>query len=328
MQLSSTNHQGTTILTGANHGLGYETARSLAADRGLTIVLAGRDLADLERAAKRIQAETASQNLLPMHLDLASLDSVRAFANEFRSQGLPPLKGILCNAGISKPTVRERSPDGYEVTFATNHLGHFLLAHLLLESLEPPSRIIFVSSGTHDRQRTDGPMQPPRYVKAEWLANPERDPDLPADDAVAGGQAYASSKLCNVLCAYELGRRLEASDLSTAENPITVNAFNPGLMAGTELGRYGRGMTRFTWYYLMPLFSRFIAAARSTAQSGADLAYLATAPELANATGKYFDGREMLPSSGESYDLELAADLWQTSIELSRLQPHESPLLD
>lgn len=327
MRSSSTERKETILLTGANHGLGYATARSLARDGTRTIVMAGRDLPDLERAAGRIRAETGSLSLLPMQLDLASLDSVRAFAGELRSRALPPLKGILCNAGISKPSVAERSPDGYEITFATNHLGHFLLVHLLLNDLQPPARILFVSSGTHDPRRARGPMQPPRYLRAEWLAYPERDPDLPADDEVAGGQAYASSKLCNVLCAYEMGRRLEASGLSTPERPVTANAFNPGLMTGTELGRYGKGMTRFTWYYLMPLLSRFMSAARSTEQSGADLAYLATAPELDGTSGVYFDGREIVPSSEDTYDQELAGDLWRTSIELCHLVPHESPLL-
>jgi NAD(P)-dependent dehydrogenase (short-subunit alcohol dehydrogenase family) len=317
----------TTIITGANRGLGYATAGILAADRSRPLVLAGRDLPGLTRAARRIQARTGNERLLPMHLDLADLASVRAFAGEFRARDLAPLTTIVCNAGISKPTVRERSADGYEVVFAVNHLGHFLLVNLLLDCLEPPARILFVSSGAHDLAEAQGPMQPPRYVKAAWLAHPELDPDLPADDAFAGGQAYATSKLCSLLCTYELARRLEASGLSTPEQPITVSAFAPGLVAGTGLGRDEKAMTRFTWRFILPVMSRLFGFGRSPAQAGADLAYLVTAPELAGVTGKYYSGREAVASSADSYDRGKAADLWQTSIELSRLLAHESPLI-
>jgi NAD(P)-dependent dehydrogenase (short-subunit alcohol dehydrogenase family) len=317
----------TTIITGANRGLGYETARILAADTSRTIVLAGRDLPGLTQATQRIRAITGNANLLPMHLDLADLASVRAFSAEFRTHSLSPPTTIICNAGISKPTLRERSADGYELMFAVNHLGHFSLVNLLLDCLLPPARILFVSSGAHDLAQAQGPMQPPRYVKAAWLAYPEHDPGLPADDAFAAGQAYATSKLCNVLCTYELVRRLEASGLSTPEHPITVNAFDPGLVAGTGLGRDERALTRFTWYYILPVMSRLLGFGRRPAQAGADLAYLATASELAGVTGKYFSGREMVTSSDESYDQSKAADLWQTSIELSQLQPYESPLV-
>jgi NAD(P)-dependent dehydrogenase (short-subunit alcohol dehydrogenase family) len=317
----------TTIITGANRGLGYATARALAADPSRTIVLAGRDLPGLTRAARRVQARTGNQRLLPMHLDLADLASVRAFAGEFRARDLAPLTTIICNAGISKSTVRERSADGYEVMFAVNHLGHFSLVNLLLDRLEPPARILFVSSGAHNLTEAQGPMQPPHYVKAAWLAHPELDPDLPTDDTLAAGQAYATSKLCNLLCAYELARRLEVSGLCTPEQPITVNAFAPGLVAGTGLGRDEKAWTRFVWHFILPVMSRLLGFGRSPAEAGADLAYLATASELAGVTGKYFSGRQAVASSAESHDRGKAADLWQTSIELSRLQPGESPLI-
>jgi NAD(P)-dependent dehydrogenase (short-subunit alcohol dehydrogenase family) len=307
--------------------LGYETARVLAVDRSRTLILAGRDLGRLAEAAQRIRADTGNPNLVPMHLDLASLSSVRAFAAEFRTRGLPPLKVLICNAGRSGATVRERSADGYELTFAVNHLGHFTLVHLLLDCVQPPARVLFVSSGTHGTDHTRGSAPPERYRKAEWLAYPERNPDLPVKESVAGEQAYAASKLCNILCVYELARRLEASGLSTAERPITVNAFNPGLLAGTDLGRDQRPWMRLVWYHVLPALSRAMGFGRTPAQAGADLAYLATEPALAQVSGQYFDGREQAESSAESHDLDKAADLWQTSIRLSGLEPHESPLL-
>jgi NAD(P)-dependent dehydrogenase (short-subunit alcohol dehydrogenase family) len=318
----------TILITGANRGLGYGTALTLAADTTQTLALVGRDLIDLKKQAGRIQAATGNANLAPMQLDLADLSSVRDFVEDYHARKLPPLKVLICNAGVSFSTGQRHSVDGYEETFAVNHLGHFLLVNLLLDALEPPVRVLVVSSAAHDPGvQKRGPMAGPRYVKAEWLAYPERDPYLPKDDSVVVGQAYASSKLCNLLFTYELSRRLEASGLSTPMSPITVNAFAPGLVAGTGLGRDGGLLIRMIWYYLLPAASRLMGFGRSARQAGADLAHLAVAPELEGVTGKFFIRREMSASSEESYDLHKAADLWETSVQLTRLLPHESPLL-
>lgn len=167
----------TIIITGANRGLGYETSLALAGDGSRTIVLAGRDMNALSEAAQRIRSASGSEQLVPMELDLASLDSVQSFAAGIRRRELPPLTTVICNAAISSPPPGSRSIEGYELTFAVNHLGHFLLVHLLLATLQPPARIIFVSSARHDPKTSAGPMRPPHYVKAEWRAFPERDPD-------------------------------------------------------------------------------------------------------------------------------------------------------
>jgi NAD(P)-dependent dehydrogenase (short-subunit alcohol dehydrogenase family) len=319
----------TSIITGANRGLGYETALALAQDTSRAVVLAGRDMEALRDAARSIQSQTGNGHLLPMELDLASLASVRAFTNDFRARAdrgdLPPLQSIICNAGISRDDRDARSVDGYELMFAVNHLGHFLLVHRLLDCLQPPARIIFVSSSRHDPDQAGRRLLPPRYVKAEWLAYPERDPGY-TEEGETAVDAYGTTKLCNLLCAYELDRRLQDSALSTPARPITVNAFNPGLIAGTGLGRNARGFTRLMWYYILPWLSRLMGFGRSARQSGEDLAHLATAPELTGVSGQYFDGRETKRSSDASYDLDKAADLWRTSVELCRLQSDESPL--
>jgi len=317
----------TILITGASRGIGFHTALALAEEPSRTLLIAGQNLPRLQDAARKIEHATGHAQLKPMEVDLGDLASVRDFTAAFRKQNLPPLKTIICNAGVSVPSVKERSANGYELMFAVNHLGHFLLVHRLLDALEPPARILFVSSGTHDPAHAKGPMQPPRYVRGEWLAFPDQDPGLPDDDRLAGGQAYATSKLCNILFAYELDRRLKAAGLSTPDKPISVNAFAPGLVAGTGLGRYERAFMRFFWNTIMPIMSRRMEGARTPQEAGEALAYLAIDPALAGLSGVFFDGRESVDSSAESHDQAKAADLWKTSVALSALQPGESPLV-
>ncbi|MEZ4675943.1 MAG: SDR family NAD(P)-dependent oxidoreductase [Caldilineaceae bacterium] len=311
------------IITGGNRGLGYETAKALATDPAWAVMLACRDITAGIAAARQIKQTTGNGHIIPRYLNLASLASVRKFAADVAAANLPPIATLICNAGVSKTTVQERSIDGYEMTFAVNHLGHFLLTQLLLSQLTPPARILVVSSGLHDADQVAGPMQPPRYVNAELAAHPDRDPDRPADDADAGGQAYSTSKLCNMLFTLELARQLEAAGIEG----ITVNALNPGLMAGTGLGREGKGFTRFAWYYILPLLRPLMGnMARTAADSGKDLAYLATAPELADTTATYFDGRTPAEPANAVQDRAVAAELWHSSICLTRLQPQETIL--
>jgi len=316
----------TILITGASRGIGFHTAWALAGKPSRSLVLAGKNLPRLQDAAQRIERTTGHPHLIPMKVDLGDLAAVRDFTAAFRERDLPPLKAIICNAGVSVPSVKARSTEGYELMFAVNHLGHFLLVNLLLDALQPPARILMVSSGTHDPAKAKGPMQPPRYVRAEWLAFPARDPGLPDDDRFAGGQAYATSKLCNILFAYELDRRLKAAGWSAPDNPISVNAFAPGLVAGTALGRNDRFYMRFVWNWIMPIMSRRLEGARTPQEAGEALAYLAVDPALKAVSGAFFDGRERVESSAESHDRAKAVDLWETSIALSGLLPDESPL--
>ncbi|MEZ4865741.1 MAG: SDR family NAD(P)-dependent oxidoreductase [Caldilineaceae bacterium] len=313
----------TVIITGANRGLGYATALALAKERSRTLVLACRDMTSAIAAANKIKAATGNDHIVPMYLDLASLATVRRFVADFQALTLPELKVIICNAGVSKTTVQDKSAEGYELTFAVNHLGHFLLVHLLLGQLAPPARILFVSSGLHDAAKTRGAMQPPRYVNAEFAAYPTRDPALLKDDAQAGDQAYATSKLCNVMCTVEFARRLQIAGYTD----ITVNAFNPGLMAGTGLGRASKGWTRFIWYYILPLLRPLMGkVARTPQQSGTGLAYLATAPEVAEVTATYFDGRQRQEPAAAARDQTKTTELWESSIALTHLQSDETIL--
>lgn len=311
----------TYIVTGGNRGLGYETACKLAEDHDHFVVLAGRDLERCEEASVLIRESTNNPKVEPAFLDLSDLESVREFAQSLSDKQIFSVHGLVCNAGVSNSSADKRSAQGFEMTFAINHLGHFLLTQLLLKKFNQNGRIMLVSSNAHNPEKGGGPLRPPRYEKAAWLAHPEKDPNLPADRSVAGSEAYANSKLCNVLMAYELDRQLRSLD---QENGITVNAFAPGLMAGTGLGRDGQGVTRLMWYVVLPFMSRFIPTARTPQVSGEALAWLMTSPEMAGVSGQYFFGKEAQTSSADSYSEALAADLWGSSIELVQLKSEES----
>ena len=166
-------------------------------------------------------------------------------------------------------------------------------------------------------------MPPPNFQDPNLLAHPELDPTL-KDKSVSdiGRIAYTTSKLCNILCAYELSRRLEKQRLSTEEHPITVNVFTPGLMPGTGLAQDYPPLAKMVWDYILPLFS-FFPKINSTQQSGRALARLVEDPVLRQVTGKYFSGLKMISSSQESYDVEKAQQLWDKSVELVGLSKDE-----
>jgi light-dependent protochlorophyllide reductase len=310
----------TVIVTGASSGLGYECARVLAADARWHVVLACRDANRGAEAATRIGAATGGREAEVLPLDLASLASIRRFVRSLGSAERPPLHGLVCNAGLQLVTGGETTEDGFEATFGVNHLGHFLLTNLLLDRLARPARIVFVSSGTHDpAQRTGVPH--PRYLGARALSRPGAF-DEPAGKA--GRRAYSTSKLCNVLCSYELSRLLEKAGESEA-GAITVNAFDPGLMPGTGLARDYGTLAQLAWRWVLPALRLFAPNVHSARESGEALARLVLDPALEGLSGRYFEGRREIRSSDASYDLAAARDLWEVSVELSGLQPDERP---
>ena len=147
---------GTAIITGATSGLGYECARALLR-AGSHVVMAVRDL-ERGRAAARTLA--GRDRCIVMHADLASLGSVRRFITAYRAAGLPPTRAVICNAAVQVISGTRLTEDGYELTFAVNHLGHFALVEGLLDELAPDCRIIVVSSGTHDPDKRTGMPAP------------------------------------------------------------------------------------------------------------------------------------------------------------------------
>jgi light-dependent protochlorophyllide reductase len=304
----------TAIITGANSGLGFECARALLRKGpGWHVVLAVRDPRSGEAAAERL--EHAGRATV-IHADLGSLESVRGFIAEQRGANLPPTRAVVCNAGVQVLSGARRSADGIELTFAVNHLGHFALVCGLLDQLAHPARVLVVSSDTHDPARRSG-MPAPRYTSAERLAHPDGEPEEPAQ--TDGRRRYTTSKLCNLLFAYELDRRL-----GQGQAGIAVNAFNPGLMPGSGLARDYSPAQRFAWRFVLPLL-RVLPGVNSTRASGTRLAELVLDPRFQGVSGRYFNGLREVESSRESYDREKAGDLWSTSQRLAGIGEIRQP---
>ncbi|GAB2973280.1 protochlorophyllide reductase [Streptomyces pseudoechinosporeus] len=301
----------TVLITGGTGSLGSATVRALARGYpGWHTVVTGRDLTRTTERAVALAGELGAP-VTPLELDLESLDAVREFVRDWPARELPPLHVLVCNAGLMVVSGLRHTADGYEVTFAVNHLAHFLLAHLLRPHLTAPARIVFVSSDTHDPARPHN-FPEPRYTSGHDLARPP-DTGGDRDPMKEGRRRYTTSKLCNVLTAYEMDRVLGADG---ADGQISVNAFDPGLMPGTGLARDYNPFFRFAWKYLLPALTVLPRNFHTTRTSGAALARLIADPALEGVSGKYFQGRRPVRSSAESYDLEKAAELWRSSAEL------------
>ena len=307
----------TAIITGGNSGLGYHCAQQLALDPEWHIILACRNAQKGKAAVAKIKSASDNQQVETMMLDLASFDSIRTFVRQFGDRQ-PPLKAIVCNAGVQYVRHQTYTKEGFDTTFGVNHLGHFLLVNLLLEHLVKPARIVFVSSDTHDSSKTTG-MPAPYWRDPKLMAHPEEDPALQNKDiGTIGRTAYTTSKLCNVLCAYELSRRLQQENGAESEK-ITVNVFNPGLMPGSGLAADYAPVAKFVWQNILPVLCKFVPNVNTMEEAGTALARLITDPELSRVTGKYFSGFKMIESSAESGDRTKAEQLWQVSAELTGL---------
>ena len=301
----------TVIVTGANAGLGYETAKNIAlSDPAYHVVLACRSTSRAKAAAASLRAETGNPHLHATHVDLASLASVRSFVNDLSGEVLPPLHGIVCNAGISASGVpgRPRTEDGFEMIFGVNHLGHFLLTNLLLSSMDDHGRIVFVTSDLHN---------PPaffpakvRYVSGDEIAH-----------GTAGMAQYCISKLCNIYCTYEMARLIQEQP----DKRITVNAFNPGAMPDTGFAApTGNALTRGAVRIVGGMMGALIGKQSTAAESGRSLASLITGPEHAKTTGAYIDRGAIAESSRLSHDQDNARELWRASITMTGLRRAES----
>jgi NAD(P)-dependent dehydrogenase (short-subunit alcohol dehydrogenase family) len=292
-------HGKTVIVTGANTGLGLETARAFAA-KGADVVLACRNTEKGAAARAEIEAEDPAGTATVLELDLADLDSIRAFADAF-TDAHDDLHVLCNNAGVMA-IPRSETADGFETQLGVNHLGHFALTGHLLDTLretgtaDEPARVATMSSGAHERGRIDFD-------------------DLHGERSYAKWGAYAQSKLANLLFAYELDRRLDA-----AGAPVLSVAAHPG-WAATDLQRRGPEQSGST---LRKLGMR--AANALFAQSAADGAlpylYAATMPDV--SSGDYYGpggianmrgAPEKQRSSSRSADEGTAYRLWTVSAE-------------
>jgi NAD(P)-dependent dehydrogenase (short-subunit alcohol dehydrogenase family) len=277
------------IVTGASTGLGRETARALAS-AGARVVLAGRDAARIEAAAALVAEQVPGAELETGTVDLASLDSVRAFA-EWYASGHDRLHLLINNAGVMY-TPFEHTADGFEIQFGTNHLGHFLLTCLLAPQLltDPPSRVVNLSSGGH--MSSDIVWDDVNFERREY-------------DKFA---AYGQSKTANILFSVELDRRL-------GDRGVHAYAVHPGLIY-TELSRY---MTADDMQHLMEMAKGGggLPPAKSVEQGAATSVWAATAPELESQGGTYLADAEVTDQHAPwARDPESAARLWRLSEDL------------
>jgi len=301
----------TFIITGGNTGLGFHCASTLSADGNNVVVLACRNVTAAAPAADRLRQAGGQVEVLP--LDLAKQSSIHSFVEKFRARALPALAGLVCNAGGQSVAAPTRTAEGYETTFAVNHLGHYLLARLMLPDLAPGARITFVASNVHDPKQKTG-MPAPRYQNAEALAHNFE------SGAEAGKCRYTTSKLCCVYTTYELARHLAASTDQRLQS-IRVNAFDPGMMPGTGLAQTYPPLIRFAWHYILPVLALFQRNVNTPAKSGKRLAQLAAGSE-GDATGKYFSDGHETRSSDASLDNAKALELWNSSADMTML-PHD-----
>jgi NAD(P)-dependent dehydrogenase (short-subunit alcohol dehydrogenase family) len=287
----------TYVVTGANSGLGYETARALARAGG-EVALACRDLGKAGTALDRIKSETPGARAEARELDLASLDAIRGFAEAW---GDRPIDALVNNAGVMALPLR-RTADGFEMQIGTNHLGHFALTGRLLPCLlaRPGARVVNVSSTMHKIGRMD------------W-------DDLQSEKRYSRWRAYGQSKLANLLFTYELQRRFEAA----GKDAIAVAA-HPGY-AATNLQTAGPRMEGSTLMERISLLGNQLFS--QTAEMGA-LPSLYAAAALGVKGGDYFgpDGLaearghpKRVESSRRSHDRADQLRLWEVSEELTNV---------
>lgn len=273
------------MVTGATAGIGQVTAAALAA-QGAHVIVVGRNRAKAQQVVGEIRRQSGNKAVWYLLADFSDLEQVRDLAEAFIAQ-YSQLDVLVNNAGTYFNT-RHPAPGGVEMTLQVNHLAHFLLTSLLLETLKAsaPARIVNVTSRAHEYDSMDFD-------------------DLGFERSYFGMKAYARSKLANLLFTYELARRLAGSG-------VTVNAVHPGGVA-TDIWRTNFPVIGPVIKWAMSLFAL-------TPEEGADtLIYLASSPEVEGVTGKYFVEREAIASSPLSYDEQVAARLWDVSKQLTAL---------
>lgn len=271
--------QKTCIITGANTGLGLATSRSLA-KKGWHVIMVGRSEEKLQKAKEAVVKVSSSEKVSLQIADFSSLASVRDLGERL-NQTYPELQVLVNNAGAFF-TEYQITEDGFERQWQINHLAPFLLTQLVMGKLKKsaPARIVNVSSNAHYKGTI-------RFG----------DPNL--EQKYSGYFAYAQSKLANVLFANELARRLK-------NDQVTANSLHPGVVDTGIGNKNSNGWMSWAWRALRPMMI-------GPEKGAATQIYLASAPEVAKITGKYFVKRKEQASSQLSYQLQDAERLWELS---------------
>nr|XP_020461742.1 retinol dehydrogenase 13 isoform X2 [Monopterus albus] len=251
-----------------------------------------RDMEKCEAAAKEIRGHTLNPHVYACHLDLASMKSVREFAERI-NQEEQHVDVLINNAGVMRCPAW-KTEDGFDMQFGVNHLGHFLLTNLLLDKLKEstPSRVINLTSLAHIIGKID--FEDLNWEKKKFDTK----------------QAYCQSKLANVLFTRELAKRLQGTG-------VTVNAVHPGVVA-TRLGRHtSLHQSQFSSSVLGPFFSLLVKSPKLGAQPSI---YLAVSEDLEGVTGRYYDVMTEKEPAPQALDEEAARRLWEVSSQLVGLE--------
>lgn len=309
----------TAIVTGASSGVGLYTAKALV-DRGWFVVLACRSVGKAGEAAQSVGLPQGSYSI--MHIDLGSLDSVRKFAREFQASGRL-LDALVCNAAIYMPLLKEPlwSPEGYELTMTTNHLGHFLLCNLLLDDLKrnpaPDKRVVILGTVTHNPDEPGGKVYPrPDVGNFEGFEAGFKNPVTMVDGKkFEPVKAYKDSKVCNVLTMIELHKRYHDS------TGIIFSSLYPGCVADTPLFRNHYPL----FQKLFPLFQKYITGGYVSQElAGERVAAVVADPEFKQSGAYWSWGNRQKKDrkafvqrvSKQARDDEKAERMWETTAKL------------
>ncbi|KAG5133851.1 hypothetical protein JHK82_025039 [Glycine max] len=286
----------TAIVTGASSGIGAETTRVLAM-RGVHVIMGVKNMNAAKNIKETILKGIPSAKVDAMELDLSSMTSVRKFASEFISSSLP-LNILINNAGIFG-TPFMLSEDNIELQFATNHIGHFLLTNLLLDTMKKTTheskkqgRIVNVSSQGHQFTYREGILFDKLNDQSSYQAF----------------RAYGQSKLANILHANELARRLKEDGVD-----ITANSLHPGAIA-TNIHRYNSVLTGLPGV-VKKLLSYVV---KNVQQGAATTCYVALHPQVRGISGEYFADSNIAKANSQGRDIDLAEKLWDFSMNLTK----------
>lgn len=309
----------TVVITGASSGVGLYAAKALL-DRGWYVVMACRNIDKAQKAASSLNFKSFTYTI--MEIDMASLESVRKFVKQFRLRGLS-LDALVCNAAIYMPLLKEPlfSPEGYELSVATNHLGHFLLCNLMLEDMKKSSygdrRLVLLGTVTHNPKELGGKIPPrPDLGNLEGLEAGFKAPTTMIDGkAFEPVKAYKDSKVCNILTMRELDRRYHDS------TNITFSSLYPGCVATTALFRNHYPL----FQKIFPIFQKYITGGFVSEElSGERVAQVVCDPEFAQS-GAYWswgnrqkkDRKSFVQEvSNQASDDEKGKRLWDLSARL------------